>query len=191
MEITLYYRGELGSNKGTKQKHNLRKAFHDQLSILWQQYPLSDMQWLWNTENKLYKQHCDVSSEINGIKFVPIISKYLYMVADINIELLRPEPPGTFNTQSGDLDNRVKTLLDALRAPSKPEELPNDAPPPDNEAPFYCLLEDDELIHKFSVTTRRLLEDNVSPREVILVINIKTSLTRAMAYNEHLGGNIV
>ncbi len=191
MELTLFYRGDLGSNKGAKQKQELRQAFHQQLSMFWDQHPLKDMRWLWEKNHKLYKEHCDVTSHIGDFQFIPIVSKFMYMVADINIELLRSEPPGTINAQSGDLDNRVKTLLDALRAPKNLDELPKNSSPKKDESPFFCLLEDDELIHKFSVTSRRWLEPNVSPRETILIINIKTSITRVMAYNEGFGGNIV
>ncbi len=191
MELTLFYRGELGSNKGAKQKQKLRQTFHQQLSMFWEQTPLKSMRWLWEQEHKLYKSHCDITKHVGDYKFIPIVNKSLCTVADINIELLRSEPPGTTKTQSGDLDNRVKTLLDALRSPKIINELPKDSHPESNETPFFCLLEDDDLIHRFSVTSRRWLEPNISSREVILVINIKTSITNVMTYNESFSGNIV
>jgi hypothetical protein len=199
MELTLYYRGELGSNKGPNQKQGLRRAFHKQLSVLWQQDPWQGERWRWDTEDKIYQVHkdsknlenVDIKHTIGKFTFVPLISRKIFMVADINIQMLRSEPAGTVSAQSGDLDNRVKTLLDALRMPNTPQDLPKDDIPRDNETPFFCLLEDDALIHKFSVTTHRWLDATVSPKEVMLLISIRTSLTKLMAHNEHLGGNVI
>lgn len=51
----------------------------------------------------------------------------------------------------GDIDNRLKTLFDALRLPNQTNELVGyDNPAPD-ENPFFCLLEDDSLITHVSV----------------------------------------
>ena len=59
---------------------------------------------------------------------------------------------------SGDIDNRLKTLFDALRPPTCKEELGGyDTPTPD-ERPFYCLMTDDKLITKVALETDRLLE---------------------------------
>lgn len=199
MELTLYYRGELGSNKKPKHKQILRRAFHQQLLVLWQQYPWQAERWRWDIENEIYKiqkdsqnlEVVDIKRSIGGFTFVPLINHKIFMVADINIQILRTEPTGTLNAQSGDLDNRIKTLFDALRMPNKQEDLPKGDIPEENETPFFCLLEDDALIHKFSVTTHRWLDETVSPKEVVLLISIKTALTRLMAHNEHLGGNVI
>jgi hypothetical protein len=42
MEFTLYYRGELKANRGPKDKQALRRIFHNQLSVLWNQIPLKE-----------------------------------------------------------------------------------------------------------------------------------------------------
>ena len=194
MELTLYYRGELGSNKKPNQKQRLRRAFHQQLSLLWQQDPWQSERWRWDQQNHIYQMHLgegDIKHSIGAFTFVPLINQKLFMVADINIQILRKEPAGMISSQSGDLDNRVKTLLDALRMPSKPQEIPKDDKPNESERPFFCLLEDDALIHKFSVTTHRWLDATVPSGEVMLLITIKTSLTKLMAHNEHLGGNVI
>lgn len=179
MELTLYYRGELGSNKKPIHKQILRRSFHQQLSVLWQQDPWQAERWRWDTENKIYQVHkdsknlenVDIKRSIGGFTFVPIINQKIFMVADINIQMLRTEPAGTLSAQSGDLDNRVKTLFDALRMPNKAQDLPKGDMPKKNETPFFCLLEDDALIHKFSVTTHRWLDATVSPQEVMLLIS--------------------
>jgi hypothetical protein len=45
------------------------------------------------------------------------------------------------------------------------------------ESPFFCLLEDDNLITGLNVETDRLLDPSAGPNEVVLVIHVQTSLT--------------
>jgi hypothetical protein len=58
---------------------------------------------------------------------------------------------------NGDIDNKLKGLFDALRYPHNSDELPNDFCPAEDERPLFCLLEDDGLIRKISVSVERLL----------------------------------
>ena len=113
------------------------------------------------------------------------------LVADLQIQLLRSEPPGALKAQSGDLDNRVKTLLDALRMPRNVDELPTGDKPGHDENPLFCLLEDDALSNSFSVTTHRWLDPKVTLKEVILMVTVRTSVTRLMARNAELAGQVV
>lgn len=191
MELTLFYRGVLGSNKGKAEKHSLRQAFHRQLAQFWTQNPLNDYRFLWDSSNELYRDNANIRRPLGAYEFVPLINERLYLVADLKIQLLRPEPPGSINAQAGDLDNRVKTLLDALRMPRLANEIPQDATPSEDQHPFFCLLEDDALINSFSVTTHRWLEPNIHAREAIVVISIRTSVTRLMALNAELAGNVL
>ncbi len=80
--------------------------------------------------------------------------------------------------QGGDLDNRIKTVFDALRIPKGLEEMDGKV----QEEPIYCLLEDDRLISEFRVRSDSLLllpeETVASPNDVFLVIDVRLS-TRA------------
>ncbi len=102
--------------------------------------------------------------------------------------MLRPEPSGTIITQAGDIDNRLKTLFDALRIPQNEGELPKESAPDISEDPFFCLLEDDMLITSVSVKTDRLLTPVKNQAEVQLVIQVKTQLTRMLVGNRVVGG---
>ena len=82
----------------------------------------------------------------------------------------------------GDIDNRVKTLFDALRMPSL-DELPKRDVPKRGEEPFYVLLEDDALVTGFSVITDRLLIPTASEGQVELIIHVKVSTTRSSMDN--------
>ena len=192
MELTLFYRGVLGSNRGKAEKQALRRAFHGQLREFWQQNPLNDYRHLWDPTDRLFREtESDIRRNVGPFEFVPLVNEYLYFVADLQMQLLRSEPPGSIQAQSGDLDNRVKTLLDALRMPRVVDELPKGDTPRKEEHPFFCLLEDDALINSFSVTTHRWLDANVSRKEVILLVTVRTSVTRLMARNMELAGNVI
>lgn len=171
MKFTLTYRGELKSNRGAKDKHELRRHFHRQLKELWTQKPLSGFRrrLLDRSSND---QSTNIVRDIAGFEFAPLICERLALTAELRITLFRPHPPGALVGSGGDIDNRMKTVLDALKVPSEPNALPNGATPSDDEIPFFCLLEDDKLITELSVTTERLLEPDQSPNEVLMLIDV-------------------
>ena len=79
--------------------------------------------------------------------------------------------------QGGDIDNRLKTLLDSLKIPSEPGALPPDAAPNSKDKFFFCLLEDDNLITELSVNTKQLLGPVLERGEVIVILDIETIKT--------------
>ena len=182
MEFTLYYRGELKANKGKKEKQALRRHFHSQLKMLWEQLPLKE-----------YSQRLDSNEEINIIKnignfsFASLVNENLNLIAELRVTFLRPEPPGSIVSEGGDIDNRLKTLLDGLRAPSVMDEIPKGDLPKDGESPFFCLLEDDNLITKIHIETDRLLDVCEHSSEVVLLIHVTTKATRLSFKNMGLG----
>ncbi|MBI5041684.1 MAG: hypothetical protein HZB57_10955 [Gammaproteobacteria bacterium] len=176
MEFTLYYRGDLKANRGSKDKQELRRYFHEQLKSLWHQMPLKERHKL--LEKEPAKGDVGIIRTINGFHFAPLVTEKLNLIAELKITLLRPEPPGSIITQAGDIDNRLKTLFDALKIPSEPTAIPSGDLPREGEDPFYCLLEDDNLITKIQVETDRLLDDFKSPSEVVLLIHVLTKATR-------------
>ena len=109
------------------------------------------------------------------------MSTKLHAVADLDIVPLRPGPPGHLLTGGGDIDNQLKTLLDALKMPEV-QELPPGATPRPDEDPFYCLLEDDKLVTGIRVETDRFL-DAANDREVLLLIRVITKYTQAIWAN--------
>jgi hypothetical protein len=123
---------------------------------------------------------------LGGFEFIPLIVGSLPAVCELDILFLRREQPGSLilkprDDYGGDLDNRIKILFDALRVPCKLEELPVGAAPAAEEAPFYCLLEDDSLITKFQVESDTLLgglEESAEWADVQLVLNVTMRITR-------------
>jgi hypothetical protein len=88
---------------------------------------------------------------------------------------------------TGDIDGRVKTLLDGLRMPHQCSEV-DGLTPSDGEDPFFVLLEDDRVIYELNVTTDRLLvpPDPEEPeRDVVAVIRVRTRTFSGNFLNIH------
>jgi hypothetical protein len=119
----------------------------------------------------------------NNYQFVPLVTRDLVVSScGIDILFLRPEAPGNVVTKS-DIDNRLKTLFDAMRMPEGKAELGGYDVPAPEETPFYCLLEDDALITKVSVETDFLLEPigaefNKNDARLIITITIQPAVAR-------------
>jgi len=173
LEFTLYYRGLLKSNRGAAEKHEIRRHFHRQLRLLWSQEPLSPFKdrLLYHTKSD---RSLDIIRQIGKFRFAPLVASKVALVAELRITLLRPEPPGRVVSQGGDIDNRLKTLLDALKVPSQPGALPADAAPAEDEDPFFCLLEDDALITRIDINTDCLLEPGLPATEAVVLLHVTT-----------------
>src|SRR5712675_1742218 len=156
MEFSLYYRGPLRANADATEKHRRRKLFHQQLKVVWSQPPLDDEHDLLNPIHGP-KNTCILKS-LGAFQFAPLITEPLFLVGELEITMLRPQPPGSIVTRGGDIDNRLKTLLDALSMPPEVGALPDGVEPDPEESPFFCLLEDDKLLTRVSVATDRLLD---------------------------------
>ncbi len=116
----------------------------------------------------------NVIRDICGFQLTPLAAEKTSLVAELDIVLLRPEAPGCTVTRAGDIDNRLKTLLDAIKVPSEATALPPAARPEEDETPFFCLLEDDNLITRLDVRTERLLEPGLEPSEVVAPVGVRT-----------------
>jgi len=159
MEFRLVYRGPVPPDKrGTvEEKHLIRRQIHQQLLELWNIEPV-----LIGLKTMPFMGHprvMDVAQNYErcGFQFVPMVRSDIRVACALDILLLRRAEPYRIFQGRGDLDNRVKTMIDGLRMPSQCGELPKDAAPAEDERPMFCLLEDDKLIHELSVTTDRLL----------------------------------
>jgi len=195
MEFRLIYDGplECASRNDTrsKHKHGIRKIFHRQLKRLWETSPHLK-QWLSkepfgvDAKSKVSVMEQTANTyRLGNHRFVPLSTCQLELGCSLDVLFLRYDQPGQTLIQSGDIDNRLKTLFDALRMPKVGEYL--DEPSPD-ENPFFCLMEDDSMITHLSVTTDVLLEPDRDVNDVRLVVTTKLWPISVTILNLGFGG---
>ena len=123
--------------------------------------------------------------EKHGRKFRPLVRDSYALHCGLKIGFLRKEPPGRVY-QGGDIDGRIKTLLDALAMPQNVEQVLPDADAPD---PLYCLLEDDSMVSGLQVESERLLGgDNLQKDYAKLTIEVEVRVRAATIYNQSFLG---
>lgn len=175
MRLRLVYEGPLAATQGKSEpprraalKHEIRRRFHAQL------------RWHWQTnhflhETRAYPGDYDLPADFAtdngrmalvdaialrhqrwGYQFVPLVRRGWKVMCELDVLLLRHDPPGAVVT-AGDVDNRIKTLIDALTVPQQDNQMAGNETPRDDETPFFGLLEDDALVSRLAVETDRLL----------------------------------
>lgn len=164
MRFRLLYDGELRPTGGEPTKriaphsHAIRRHFHTQLKRLG----------AGETPAAAHREY--------GYSWVPLIGGQAYISLDI-LFLWRAARDGGVITSAGNLDGRIKTIMDALRVPNTPGELVGgDEQPRDDEDPFYCLLENDNQVTGLSVEADTLLEppteDEADQRRARVVVTV-------------------
>jgi hypothetical protein len=195
MQFRLTYEGPLLSDttKGekaagrAKHKQEIRKVFHEQLKRLWKIHPVLsknytgiDVSYFLVTEHDQFSHDPETLGarfERNGYNFVPMVTRGLGVHCALDILFLRNDPPGAI-LHRGDIDNRIKTLVDGLKMPRDLSELGEYATPNEDEKPFFCLLEDDSLITRLSVEADTLLQPigpmpNANDARVVLTVTVR------------------
>ncbi len=156
--------------------HDIRCAFAAQLRELMALPPLANARF-WDGSKSL-----DLRESVDGWWFAPIVHPKLHALAELDVLLLRPGPPGKV-VQGGDIDNRLKTLLDALRRPRASNQLPQVPNPTTPEEPMPVLLDDDSLVTRVSVEAERrlgrALDGTPSAGNVDVVIRVLTRTTES------------
>ena len=212
VEFTLTYEGSLPSTQGSPRggqadpkalrKKAMRREFHLQLKSLWETnpylkygYPVQ-FDWKSSSNPKTATSHHTTLAEWlaplyrrNSYDCVPLVREELGLLCSLNILFLRPGTPGSVVSSSGDIDNRVKTLLDSLSLPKHASELLGYDKPEADESPFFVLLEDDSLITHLSVETDQLLQPVASPdpNAVRLIIRVKLRPYNVNPSNQSFG----
>jgi hypothetical protein len=181
VRFTLTYDGILPSSAEAPFKQKIREVLHPQLKELWTHEPLAhhaDSFLGVDTDST----KTSVLRQVGGHFFAPVVTPVLHLMAELRVEMLRPEPAGGIITNQGDLDNRLKTLFDALRVPS-PQEITDGAMLSSAAEPVFTLLDDDRLVTAVSVETDRLLAPpDSSPNYTRLTISVTTK-TSVVTWN--------
>lgn len=196
MKFRLTYQGTLlaSNNKGELQaaradhKQEIRKQIHPQLRRLWEVNPYLASAGLppLPGPGRVFGRPLEKDSipglsarfSLNSYNFVPLITLGSGVMCSVDVLFLRSDPPGGV-LKSGDIDNRLKTLFDALTMPHNVGQLGKYLNPEDDERPFFCLLEDDALIAQANVETDTLLQPigkDQNGSDARVIITIKTSV---------------
>ena len=209
MQFRLLYSGRLlGASKNDTRaslKHEIRKEISPQLKRLWETHKkvfnlakFSARYWAekypdyWKeirpggdlsnwTDEELYGlgiRYLAEKWERCGRGYIPLVTEAMDVRCSLDVLFLRPEEPGMI-IKGGDLDNRMKTLFDALRLPSNLSEAGGEKGKEGDE-PIYCLLEDDRVISEVRIVTDHLLllphSKEFHANDVFLVIDVKLTI---------------
>lgn len=122
----------------------------------------------------------------HGAWFRPLVRDSHALHCGLKVLFLRKEQPGKIY-QGGDIDGRIKTLLDALSMPQHAEQIVERTS--SQSSPIYCLLQDDFSVSGLEVQSERLLTDQNHPSDFVrLVIEVDVRVRQAMIYNQSFLG---
>jgi hypothetical protein len=202
------------ASSGKNKKHDrieVRKQIVPQLKMLWEvspalirlrhnaRVPGSDHHVLDVGESPLYKHYkmppqypvpdgfVDLSGPIerHGRQYLPLVRESLSTTCTLNVLFLRQEEPGSLRHGGGDLDNRIKTFLDALEI--KPEDGNSDGDEVDGIN--YRLFENDKLVRGLNIDSERLLfPDADFPSNVHLIVEVVVHVESVGPWNVSLLG---
>jgi hypothetical protein len=183
----------------TAHKHELRRQIHRQLERLWavnktlreavaweadfqKSLPVTEMQTniVIRDDKKIPLK--DILAKLhkkNDYRFVPLVRRDWDLSCSISILFLRRQKPGRV-FYAGDLDNRIKTIIDALAMPQHINQFPADGPRKDEKKYFFVLAEDDALISRLEVEGDELLDpliegedENFGKVRAIITVDIR------------------
>jgi hypothetical protein len=126
-----------------------------------------------------------------GFNCVPLVTRDLDATCSLDVLLLRPGPGMTRHILSqGDIDGQLKTIIDALRIPDNAEETGRATPEAD-ETPFFCLLENDQLVSEVRVVADELLslpgKPVVDPNDAFVIVHAKVGHRHHRTFDNYLG----
>lgn len=154
-------------------KHAIRRAFHEQLKLYWDSdivlsnakassssAPEGEAPFILDGGGALARPLADVIADEHrafDYRWIPLVRRESRLRCFIDVLMLRRDGRSSVFS-AGDIDNRVKTLIDCLRMPQTQGELVGNETPKEGEDPFFCLLQDDNLITGFTVETDQLYD---------------------------------
>jgi hypothetical protein len=119
-----------------------------------------------------------------GYNFLPLVRPELSTVCGMSIKFLVNHEVCSLVTQAGDLDNRIKTLLDALRVP-KDNEFNGNVPADD---PLPCLLHNDAMVVDLCVSVERWFSRAAkTEKDAQVHIDVEIMTARPSFYTEVFG----
>jgi hypothetical protein len=204
MRFHLVYNGSLRASASSSKPRdvmNIRRELSPQLKHLWDTHHALEVLSLTGAIQKRPSRYrigemtarqfarrdpssfedCLTALPVGDKHYLPLVRQSLDLNCELQILFLRQQNPGELISQGGDIDNRVKTLLDALRMPTKEEQ--ERAGKFDDDG-LFCLMESDTLVSRLDVDTDRLLfAKSDKAHEVHLVIKVTLNVLRVGSHN--------
>jgi hypothetical protein len=184
MEFRLLFEGQVKPRQRASLAdiHDIRKQLHPQIKKLWEHPPLDECrEWLrLPTSDGDYAVYEERGSKI----YAPLVTKRTDLLGELDIIFLRQQAKGQL---IGDIDNRLKTLFDALRVPSLAEVRTLGATTAIDENPLYCLFQDDSLITRLNIETDRLLRPTQNKYELVSLIKVLVRPSKLTVGNSSIG----
>jgi hypothetical protein len=178
MEFCLFYEGKLKSRDGALGKHAIRSAFDRQIRSICHSETFRQS-FVPDWEGKRKSAELAMYVERRGKRFWFLIAEHLAATVDLSLTVLVPHEVARVVNNGGDIDNRIKTLFDALRVPAADSEIPSTDPFDYSTGGMYCLLQDDKLINRISV--RSYQDHGIEEQDhVRCLIEVETKITRAL-----------
>lgn len=159
MIITLSYHGRLpAKQKGVSPvKAQLRTAFHGQIKA--------------QVEPLLGQDRKHVSTWLDGHLFISPAHKSFRTAIELDVLMLVPPT----RRKVGDVDNRLKTLIDGLTRPANGQQL-KDHLEPEGGAGTFCLMDDDALVTRLSLDSRVWHDPSADPHDALVIVTAKVVL---------------
>ncbi|GMO78815.1 hypothetical protein BwDG23_48470 [Bradyrhizobium ottawaense] len=158
------------------QLHDIRLKLAPQLETLWSFEPLAREKNSWLQHPGSEPRGYAILEQRGTSLFAPLISKRNDLQCELDVTFLRQQAPGQLIGDGGDIDNRVKTLLDALSVPPPAQADFFSTIGPNR--PIYCLLQDDGLVIKLTVETDRLLRPAADKYDLFAILHVTVRATR-------------
>lgn len=189
MKFKLTYRGSLratqarhptacGPNKHWHLKHVMRESFHTQIKRIWETRQFLLINQSMETPKPYHIDTLAKRLRIPPWRFVPLVTEELSLKTKIEITILRVDHPhlNLWSERAGDVDNRVKTIIDALRVPGANDGYADMHPGPGQD-PFFVLVESDELFDVVHAETDHLLVvppgEDASYAEIVVAVTVR------------------
>lgn len=198
MPLTLIYSGPIRSAQGNHRRSLavLREQFHEQLVYSVDPNLVSHIDYLSKPAlqgtadgDRLVRAPVaysftddgvvDIEVQRGGNQYIPFFSRFAgqFPALALDITLFSTMSPQRVLSNAGDIDNRVKRLIDGMRLPSESEAAREQWHPPNG--PCWVAMEDDGFITQLSVKQERLLGDARSDT-VTAVVRIEVASMEAI-----------
>jgi hypothetical protein len=142
LEIILTYEGRIPSKASSKEAvWDMRRSFDRQLKKLWGKEPF-DVLKKWE-EAPFGGGAPNFLVHRKDQLFVPYYGHAVGVGVSLDIRLLTGMPDRQAVINAGDLDNRIKRIIDALQAPTQNGELLDDLEP---DQRWHCLVDNDSAV---------------------------------------------